>query len=329
MNLTPSSLGSVSASSLIFFVIIAVWAATMLKHWVRRREDLVTARTVDRFSDAMRMLERRAPVTADVAAQAHEPKRAILRPQGGSRTSARTAQATPAQGATIVSTAVEAPATPVRAGRVTRGGSALTSPKVKVAALFGAFGFLVVTAVLAPFTAVPAWMPLLGLIATAGVVVWLRRSAIAERSARQVVRPVGATAPTMQPRVRGASRVESDEVAGATRVDAEPVTERSPLVAVLPERETTRETVFDQEPDAITRAESEVFDAAAWAPVEVPRPTYTMKAKAERGPVAPAATVDALPLAARYENTPVEELPFDGMALDEDYDELPQVYRAG
>ena len=82
----------------------------------------------------------------------------------------------------------------------------------------------------------------------------------------------------------------------------------------------------------LSPAQAEVFDAAAWAPVDVPRPTYTMKAKAEREPVEPAATVDEVdtrPLAARYENTPVEDLPFDGMALDEDYEELPQVYRAG
>ena len=75
-----------------------------------------------------------------------------------------------------------------------------------------------------------------------------------------------------------------------------------------------------------------MFDARQWAPVDVPRPTYTMKAKAEREEVAPAATVDETdtrPLAARYENAPVDEIPFDGMALDEDYDDLPEVYRAG
>ena len=127
---------------------------------------------------------------------------------------------------------------------------------------------------------------------------------------------------------------------GVTRVEVEgaetavPMTKRSPLVAQLPERDVDAEPAVDVEPDedAVARAQAEVFDAAAWAPVDVPRPTYTMKAKAEREPVEPAATVDEVdtrPLAARYENTPVEDLPFDGMALDEDYEELPQVYRAG
>ena len=50
------------SSSLIFLVIIAIWAAYLLQHWVRRREHLATARSVDRFSDAMRVLERRTPL---------------------------------------------------------------------------------------------------------------------------------------------------------------------------------------------------------------------------------------------------------------------------
>ena len=51
----------VDPSSLIFVAIIAVWAAYLLGHWVRRRDQLATARSIDRFSDAMRVLERRAP----------------------------------------------------------------------------------------------------------------------------------------------------------------------------------------------------------------------------------------------------------------------------
>jgi len=51
----------VQPSGLIFLVIIAIWATYLLQHWVRRREHLATARSVDRFSDAMRVLERRIP----------------------------------------------------------------------------------------------------------------------------------------------------------------------------------------------------------------------------------------------------------------------------
>lgn len=46
-------------SSLIFVVIIAIWAAYLIQHWIRRRDHVATARSVDRFSEAMRVLERR------------------------------------------------------------------------------------------------------------------------------------------------------------------------------------------------------------------------------------------------------------------------------
>lgn len=339
------SLCDVRSSSLIFFVIFAVWAAYMLQHWVRRREDLATARTVDRFSEAMRMLERRTPIQADVSARADEPSRTILRPQVSVKGASRVTPGAP-EGDAHASTAEGVEATTTRvparlqgaAQGLARVPAALESPKVKLFALLGSFGFFVVTALLALLTLVPAWLPLLGLLATAGVVVWLRRSAIAARTAKAAsttVRPVGVLAPA-----RAASPARSSATVGATRVAVEaadtavPMTKRSPLVAQLPERDVEAEPAVDVEPDvdAVARAQAEVFDAAAWAPVDVPRPTYTMKAKAEREPVEPAATVDEVdtrPLAARYENTPVEDLPFDGMALDEDYEELPQVYRAG
>jgi hypothetical protein len=51
----------VDPSSLIFVVIVGIWAVYLLGHWVRRRDLLATARSVDRFSEAMRVLERRPP----------------------------------------------------------------------------------------------------------------------------------------------------------------------------------------------------------------------------------------------------------------------------
>ena len=56
----PPNVVSVQPSSLVFLVIIAVWAAYFVQYWVRRREHLATARSVDQFSEAMRVLERRA-----------------------------------------------------------------------------------------------------------------------------------------------------------------------------------------------------------------------------------------------------------------------------
>jgi hypothetical protein len=53
----------VQPSSLIFLVIVAIWVAYLIQHWVRRREHLATARSVDKFSEAMRVLERRNPLS--------------------------------------------------------------------------------------------------------------------------------------------------------------------------------------------------------------------------------------------------------------------------
>ncbi len=45
--------------SLIFVVIVAVWAAYLVQHWVHRREDAAATRSVDSFSEAMRVLQKR------------------------------------------------------------------------------------------------------------------------------------------------------------------------------------------------------------------------------------------------------------------------------
>ena len=160
------------------------------------------------------------------------------------------------------------------------------------------------------------------------------------------VTPAAASAGAAKREASRPVRPEVDKVAQrqAPRApQAQAEVKQSPLLVkpAAPEQPTDRaddtpEEAFDQEAvaaqQAVAKAASdEVFDAG-WAPVDVPRPTYTMKAKAERDEVAPAATVDQVdprPLAAQYADTPVDELPFDGMALDEDYDELPAVYRAG
>ncbi|GAB4063200.1 hypothetical protein GCM10028777_05550 [Angustibacter speluncae] len=47
-------------SSVIFLVVIGLWAAILVPYWLRRREDLSTSRTADRFSAAMRVLTHRA-----------------------------------------------------------------------------------------------------------------------------------------------------------------------------------------------------------------------------------------------------------------------------
>ena len=69
-RLTPPTVGFVQPSSLIFLVIVAIWVAYLIQHWVRRREHLATARSVDKFSEAMRVLERRNPLPTTALAEA-------------------------------------------------------------------------------------------------------------------------------------------------------------------------------------------------------------------------------------------------------------------
>lgn len=304
------------ASSLFFVVIIAVWFIVMGQHWVRRREDLTTARSVDRFSDAMRVLERRPTVRHERAVTQHDSGAGILYPQ--SSASAETSE-------TETSETLAQPAAP------RRGSFRISMPAVKVpnfaaptrtvkaGALMASAAFTLLTAVLAVFSVVSWLLPLVGLLATGTVIALLRRSAAAVRAQaaspkRTLVSETTSAAVASQP-------TKSDapfDIASPLLKKAEPAVDVEPVEQVVKTKRTR------------SAAEDEVFDAG-WEPVAVPRPTYTMKAKAEREPVLPAPTVDELsprPLAAQYANTPVEELPFDGMALDEDYDDLPPVYLA-
>jgi len=76
----------VPVSSLIFVVIVAIWAAYLVQHWMRRREGAAANRSVDGFSEAMRVLEKR-PVLPTA-----EPR--TPRPHSYSVTPARAARAT-------------------------------------------------------------------------------------------------------------------------------------------------------------------------------------------------------------------------------------------
>src|SRR5664280_1987970 len=46
--------------TVIFLFVILIWAVYLVQHWITRREHLATMRSVDRFSSALRVLERRA-----------------------------------------------------------------------------------------------------------------------------------------------------------------------------------------------------------------------------------------------------------------------------
>lgn len=315
---------------MIFVVIILIWAAYLLQHWIRRREALATARSVDRFSEAMRVLDRRG-VIADSGAVAMEldgeqarpalpavsvkPERVSLR--AGSFPAAPVAAVTtspPTSEEVAVQEKSSIMQAPVQVGnRLMKALGRLDRRKVRGVALLVSLALLVITTVLSPFGLVPWWSPIVMLLVTAGVVAWLRSAALKQQSASGVRRPV---AP--RPAVR-----TSSPVGGARRQPLQAPVAPAAVNTVEPVYAAVSE-VYDVAPAAPSVVEvPQPATGSPWEPVQVPRPTYTMKEEAPRPAPAPAAVTPA------YEQMPVEDLPFDGMALDLEDDDVRPVYRAG
>lgn len=318
-------------NGLIFLVIVAIWAVYLLQHWVSRRENLATARSVDRFSEAMRVLERRrhtshrrdpAPVRGLSDGRSERPAAPTVSVKP-SRPSLR-AGAVMNQSDSNRSDSAQRlaglgrPNDPAARGRgvsvgnpIFKAAASVTPAKVRAWALVTAIVLFVMTVALTPFGMLPWWSPLLGLLALGGVVAWLRSRVI--RGTRPAARPAA-------PRAVRTERVRPQRVAAPT-ASAAPV---EVYDVDAPATESVDD--LDVEPE---ETPAEVAAPGTWAPVAVPPPTYTLKAKAERPEPQPAATVETATPAAKYAETPVEDLPFDGLALDEDLEELPPVHRAG
>lgn len=335
-------------SSLIFVVILAVWAVYLVQHWVRRRDHVATARSVDRFSESMRVLERRRAL----------PRPELVEPAPRSYTVSPLRPARPevvVKHATGGATAVAPSAAYRRAKLVARlrGAGLITSSVVLVA-----FSALALAGVMQP------WAVLLGvgiLGATVAAVRWSvareqqqrrrettarrpvatpqsRRSTVAREAAARTRASALGEQDSPQPVRRGAvapEEVREDDrrhafsrqsVAAVTR-PARPA-RRHVLSAELydvdrVEAELAR-PVMPVEPEPVvppahaadhTQAEPETeLEPGTWRPVPVPPPTYTLKPRAPRGQLTGAA-----------------ELPADGneMALDEEFEDLPRIDRVG
>lgn len=247
-------------SSLIFVLVVAIWAVYLLQYWIKRRDHLSTVRSVDRFSAAMRVLDD------------HRMGRGAAEPMPRSYSVAPTRAARPEV------TVKHAEATPARVERV--GGVPRRLRGLTLLAMITLVPLVAVPAVLGPL---PWWAILVPLVGAVVAFVWLRRSVVAERSAARRVRverrqdvapraerPAAPTAPAAP--ARTAAPAAARPVARSTRVydvaqDQDPVEE----VVVEPVA-----TVAEPEPEPGT-----------WQPTPVPRPMYTMKAKAERREPAP------------------------------------------
>ncbi|NHN55645.1 hypothetical protein G9U51_07605 [Calidifontibacter sp. DB0510] len=440
-------------TTLLFLLIVAIWAAYLVQHWIRRRDALATARSVDRFSESMRVLSRRDPLPQGVAPMAStgparpgapqvsvKAQRTSLRAgqpvvgepmsnetepvktssgfklaaklvggpkagpassrgssggskpgakvgsTGGSKPGAKVASAGGSKLGAKVGSAGGSSAAAARArsaasssAAATRGiastvGSVartaghrfaqLSDRQVRGLSLLVSLAFLLVSLV---FVAVggPWWLLVAAVLEVAGVVAWLRRSALAEASVNpretsvnpretsrksreaSVVRRETSANPRETSVVRRETSLATAEQAQRPRAErpraerAERPRERA-TVHAEPRRVVRTEqvaaapsdVVFDNQPAPVQPVAAEVQQVEeappsasasvdGWQPVAVPPPTYTLKAKAPDREFEPAAVTPA------YADTPVEDLPFDGLALDEELEELPSVYRAG
>jgi hypothetical protein len=89
------TVGFVQVGSLIFVVIVAIWAAYLLQHWVRRREDAAATRSVEGFSEAMRVLEKR-PLLPRTELRAPRPNSYAVKPAAAARATVDVKRAVPA-----------------------------------------------------------------------------------------------------------------------------------------------------------------------------------------------------------------------------------------
>ena len=364
-------------SSLIFVVIVAVWAVYLVQHWVRRREHVATARSVDRFSEAMRVLERRRALPRpDIAEQAPvaysvsplRPARPdVVVKRGGSAAASAPATARPAArpaaARPAASASSSAPAPRRRSGATAVGPTsavrrARRAAQLRATALIVASVVMVALVSLGVSPVLDWWWSFVGVAVLAATLLLVRRSAAAQRSRR--ARPRRATVrPDTAPQRSGApapvqadSRRPGHEAQASAEVTVTAEASASPLAAqarataasasagpVAPASAGTarravdlrpaRPALFDIDeveadlaapPVAVTAVADEAETVAApgsWTPAPVPPPTYTLKAKAYRGAPQP--------------STGSAELPADGteMALEEEFEDLPQIHRVG
>ena len=291
----------VQPSGLIFLVVIAIWATYLLQHWVRRREHLATARSVDRFSDAMRVLERRVPLP-ELDQPARRPRSYAVSPARPSRPE-------------VVVRRIQAPILPasshsvagVRANRGFRALAAMSARRVRGLSLLVSLLLVVVVSPLAAFSLLPWWSFPSAVAVLAGDFAILRHAALADRAARRAK----VSALRARTSVRYTATPAPWVARAATRPEARPLVASEPIVVA-----SVAAGGGVAGPD---KAPVEA-DLSGWAPVPVPPPTYTLKAKAERLEPAPTAVIE-----------PAPALPssFDGLVEDDELDGLLDRRAAG
>lgn len=290
---------SVQPSGLIFLVIIAIWATYLLQHWVRRREHLATARSVDRFSDAMRVLERRTPLP-ELDLSLPQPRSYAVSPARPSRPEVVVNRAqTPTP---HVSTR---PAAAVRATRIFHTLAGMSARRVRGLSLLASVSLALAVPPLAGFAVLPWWSVPAALAIVIVDFGWLRHAAVAERSARRAT----------------ASVRRSKAAVGRTATPARRTTSAATQSAALPtSSEAAVVTGVTSGAEVAELAGPAEADLSGWAPVPVPPPTYTLKARAERPEPAPTPAI---------EPAPAQPSSFDGLVEEDELDGLLDRRAAG
>jgi hypothetical protein len=239
-------------SSLVLVAIIGVWAAYLVPHWLRRREDLAQSRTPDRFSSRLRVLERRR----QAGRSGHRSGDALL-------TSPRVVVDTDGE---LLYVPARRPATAVDDAERPAAGRGRDREVTLAVALAGAraaarrravimLGLLLVTVgagVSIPLIAAPGWA-----VAPSGVLLVMQL--MASRGA------------AIRSRENLAVLAEQARAVTASAT-AKPAARRPEVTAVRPAA--VRPVAAGARP---TRRPAVAAGAETWDPIPVPAPTYTLK----------------------------------------------------
>ena len=269
---------SVQPSGLLFLVIIAIWAAYLLQHWIRRREHLVAARSIDRFSDAMRVLERRTPL-AEPGTTAPAPRSYAVSPARPSRAEVVVQRSQPS--------APERPPHRCRRPACPTWSGGMSARRLRGLSLLASLTLLVVVVPLALFGVLAGWTVLLAVAVLALDLAWLRRAAQVERARRRTATRAARREHSLTTHARRSATDAPSTAPRTTTAAREPQTVAAPAAAT---EGGTPESGQTPDADPAPAAQVDTVTGSGWQPVPVPPPTYTLKAKAER-PVPVAAAV--------------------------------------
>lgn len=308
-------------SSLIFVVILAVWAAYLIQHWVRRRDHIATARSVDRFSEAMRVLERRQRgpridlSTPAPRSYAVSPARPAHPEVTVKRARAALPRETPVS-VSLRSSPAQAVTAPLSGAR----GRGTTLLLASLAMVLGtALGVLEIWPLWTVVAGIGVFVLTLAVVRTS-----VRRSTSTSTSTHDLPKPLPRATPVGRP-----AGPDDRTPVPPTR----PAPPKSPSAVYDVDAVEARHRfaaggsgVAQQESAGVAQQKQERAQEipGTWQPVPVPRPTYTLKARAS----APHTGSSAM---ATTWSTAAQDLPFDGYALafEEESEELPAVHSLG